>query len=52
MSILIKGMEQDLKRLIQCVICANDPETCGCTDDDEDEQGFCLNYRKREWKGE
>ena len=31
----------DLKRMKQCIDCARDPETCGCTDKDEDENGMC-----------
>lgn len=34
----------DFKRLMQCLTCANDPETCGCDDSDEDENGMCRMF--------
>lgn len=36
-----------IARMMQCVWCKNDPETCGCTDDDEDENGFCRQWAER-----
>lgn len=32
--------------LMQCVQCGNDPATCGCTEEDEDERGYCRKYRR------
>ncbi|MCR5755540.1 MAG: hypothetical protein K6G30_12115 [Acetatifactor sp.] len=31
----------DLKRMKQCIGCMRDPENCGCTEKDEDENGMC-----------
>lgn len=36
--------ENDLFRMRQCFYCLNNPETCGCSDDDEDENGHCKKY--------
>lgn len=45
----IRNLSQhDKIRFIQCVFCARDPETCGCTEKDEDNKGFCVCYRSRE----
>ena len=38
--------ENDKKRLMQCVKCMNNPETCNCTEADEDENGMCKRYKK------
>lgn len=43
-------MKTDYERLMQCILCENDPERCGCTDADENEQGMCTKYKGR--KGE
>ena len=48
MSEWITTRLSDIDRLTECVLCANDPETCGCTDNDDDEQGHCKNYKERE----
>lgn len=40
--------EIDMVRLAQCLLCANDPLTCGCDDTDEDENRMCTKYRKAE----
>lgn len=34
----------DKIRLLQCVFCNKDPETCGCTERNEDEKGMCTKY--------
>lgn len=34
----------DLKRMKQCISCMRDPETCGCTEKDEDKNGMCKNH--------
>ncbi len=39
----------DIKRLLQCFRCANDPEKCGCTEADEDENGMCKKYEEARW---
>lgn len=38
----------DLKRLIQCIRCKKDPAICGCTDKDEDGNGMCIRYERKE----
>lgn len=43
----VKLSKEDKERLLQCVLCANDPDTCGCTEADEDETGLCTKYKKR-----
>lgn len=37
--------DNDKLRLLQCLYCVHDPGVCGCTEDDEDEQGMCKYYR-------
>lgn len=39
-------LERELKRIEQCIRCANDPQTCGCTETDEDENLMCKKYRE------
>lgn len=41
------GIAYNLARVMQCIECKNDPEYCGCTDDDEDEDGFCKKWEER-----
>lgn len=49
----IRNLSQhDKNRLFQCVFCARDPETCGCTEKDEDYKGFCVCYRSRREDGD
>jgi hypothetical protein len=36
--------ERDQKRFAQCLNCSRNIEECGCTDDDEDENGSCRYY--------
>lgn len=38
----------DLLRLKQCITCANDPADCGCDDSDEDENGMCTKWKRKE----
>lgn len=38
---------RDIERLIQCITCKNDPETCGCDDKDEDSEGMCVCWAER-----
>lgn len=38
----------DLKRLKQCVACDRNPETCGCSEADEDKDGMCQKYVRRQ----
>ena len=33
---------KDKERLLQCILCKHDPEDCGCTEADEDKDGFCV----------
>lgn len=40
--------DSDLKRLLECVTCRNNPENCGCTESDEDVYGHCQKYKCRE----
>ena len=40
--------EHEKQRLIQCITCARDPETCGCTEANEDENGFCTEWEINE----
>ena len=37
----------DVERLTQCVLCLNDPDTCGKTDIDEDANRSCLYFINR-----
>ena len=41
------GIAYNIARLMQCIECKNDPEYCGCTDDDEDDDGFCKKWEER-----
>ena len=34
--------KHDKIRLCQCALCKNDPSTCGATEENEDEEGYCL----------
>ena len=44
----IKTMTPEEKeRLKQCVRCENTPNSCGCSEKDEDENGFCNRYKER-----
>ena len=36
----------DKMRLMECISCDKDPETCGCDDNDENERGFCTKYER------
>lgn len=38
---------KDTLRLLQCVMCSEDSLKCGCTERDEDENGFCNKYKER-----
>lgn len=40
-------MLTDAERLTQCVLCVNNPDTCGKTDKDEDANGSCLYFINR-----
>ena len=40
--------DHDKDRLMQCIKCENNPETCNCTDSDEDSDGMCKKFRKAE----
>ena len=48
----MKKHTADMFRLLQCLMCLNDPEICGCTEQDEDEHGMCKKARMREKEGE
>ena len=37
----------NLRRLKQCVTCGRNPETCGCTESDEDANGMCMQWSER-----
>ena len=41
----------DRIRLLQCVFCDNDPETCGCTERNEDKDGMCRKYNRHKIGG-
>lgn len=34
----------DYERLAQCIVCWRDPDTCECTEKDEDERGLCRKF--------
>lgn len=38
----------DFRRLMECITCRSNPETCGCTETDENEKGHCQKYKCRE----
>lgn len=38
---------KDKRRLLQCIFCGNNPDTCGCTEKDEDAKGYCTKYKER-----
>lgn len=41
----VRGLSaRDKIRLLQCVFCKNNPETCGCSERNEDEKGMCKKY--------
>jgi len=39
---------KNLARLMECIECGNDPDHCGCTEEDEDENGYCKRWRRKE----
>lgn len=39
--------EHDIDRMMQCVTCVHNPETCGCDDADEDKSGMCMKWTRR-----
>lgn len=42
----LKEMFENLaRRLDQCIVCENDPRTCGCDEEDEDENGMCVQFK-------
>ena len=42
----LKEMFENLaRRLDQCIVCEHDPRTCGCDDEDEDENGMCVQFK-------
>ena len=43
-------MKSDFERLMECITCGRDPGHCGCTDDDEDENGLCKKWTRRRRK--
>ena len=40
----MENRASDYERLAQCIVCWRDPETCGCTEADEDDRGFCKRF--------
>lgn len=40
--------EHDIERLMQCVTCEKSPRDCGCDDSDEDEEGMCIKWERKE----
>ena len=40
----------EAERIIECMCCGRDPETCGATEKDEDEDGFCKLYKEDDLK--
>lgn len=38
--------ENEIRRFIQCVMCAHDPEECGCGSADEGEDGMCTKFEE------
>ena len=40
--------EHDIERLMQCVTCGRNPRDCGCDDSDEDEDGMCTKWERKE----
>lgn len=46
---ILRGLSPNDKiRLLQCVFCNRDPDTCGCTEKDENDKGMCKKYSCRE----
>lgn len=45
-SVIGKMSKNDKERLMQCLLCARDIDNCNI--EDEDEQGFCNQYKKRD----
>lgn len=42
----LKEMFENLaRRLEQCIVCEHDPRTCGCDDEDDDENGMCVQFK-------
>ena len=39
--------EHDIDRMMQCVTCGRNPETCECDDTDEDKYGMCMKWVER-----
>lgn len=39
--------EKDIDRLMQCITCERNPQTCGCKDEDEDSEGMCVCWAER-----
>ena len=35
---------RNIARFVQCVECKNNPKECGCTEKDEDENGYCMQW--------
>ena len=40
--------EDEIERLMQCVTCEKSPRDCGCDDSDEDENGMCIKWERKE----
>lgn len=40
--------EHDIKRLMQCLTCGKSPRDCGCDDSDEDSEGMCKKWERKE----
>ena len=43
----ITVLERNFRRLHQCLTCVHNPETCGCTEADEDANGMCMKSTKK-----
>ena len=40
--------QNDRMRLVQCMKCKKDPDICGASEKDEDENGLCKLFKRRQ----
>lgn len=48
MTDVLAMLRYNLRRLKQCIECGQNPECCGCDDSDEDENGMCTQWVRKE----
>lgn len=44
----ITMLRYNFRRLKQCLTCGQNPEVCGCDESDEDENGMCKQWVRKE----